>query len=128
MGLGDSITEGGANFQSYLFPLWERLFTAGYQFDFVGPRAAKCRIGTLNHGGFSGKNAEFLDAHIDSIYLQYPADVVLLHAGQNHFYTEKPVTGIVRAQESYIRKIPSINPDVKILLAQVNTSEKLPKC
>ncbi|MDD2305820.1 MAG: alpha/beta hydrolase fold domain-containing protein [Prolixibacteraceae bacterium] len=127
MGIGDSITEGGANFQSYLFPLLERLFTAGYQFDLVGPRAAKCRIGTLNHGGFSGKNAEFLDAHIDSTYRQYPADVVLLHAGHNHFDTEKPVTGIVRAQESIIRKIQAINPDVKILVAQVIPSGKLPK-
>lgn len=127
MGLGDSIMEGGANFQSYLFPLWERLFTAGYQFDIVGPRVAKCRIGALNHGGFSGKKAEFLDAHIDSIYRQYPADLVLLHAGHNHFDTEKPVSGIIRAQESIIRKIQAINPDVKILVAQVIPSGKLPK-
>ncbi len=127
MGLGDSITEGGENFRSYLFPLWERLFSGGYHFDFIGPRAAKCRIGTLNHCGFSGKNAEFLDARIDSIYRLYPADVVLLHSGHNHFDTEKPVAGIIRAQQSIIRKIRAINPDVKILVAQVIPSGKLPK-
>jgi len=127
MGLGDSITEGGDNFESYLFPLWEKLFTAGYSFEFIGPRSSKCRIGTLNHCGFSGKNAEFLDRCIDSIYRKYPADIVLLHAGHNHFNTENPVPGIIRAQESIIRKIQTINPDAKILVAQVIPSGKLPK-
>ena len=127
MGLGDSITEGGDSFESYLFPLWEKLFTSGYSFDFIGPRSGKCRIGSLNHCGFSGKNAEFLDACIDSIYRKYQADVVLLHAGHNHFDTEKPVTGIIRAQESIIRKITTINPRVKIIVAQVIPSGKLPK-
>lgn len=61
MGLGDSITEGADFFTCYLYPLWEKLFTAGYQFDFIGPRESKCRIGTLNHCGFSGKNVEFLE-------------------------------------------------------------------
>ena len=37
MGVGDSITEGGDYFTCYLFPLWEKLFTAGYTFDFIGP-------------------------------------------------------------------------------------------
>ena len=36
MGVGDSITEGGDYFICYLFPLWEKLFTAGYTFDFIG--------------------------------------------------------------------------------------------
>ena len=85
MGLGDSITEGSDYFTCYLFPLWEKLFTAGYQFDFIGPRESKCRIGTLSHCGFSGKNVEFLESKIDSIYRLYPADIVLFHAGHNHF-------------------------------------------
>lgn len=127
LGLGDSITEGGEKFHSYLFPLWEKLFTAGYTFDFVGPRAAKCRIGTLNHAGFSGKTAEFLEANIDSIYRKFPADIVLLHAGHNHFDTENPVAGIIAAQKSIIRKILSVNPKAKILVAQVVHSGKLPK-
>jgi acetyl esterase/lipase len=127
MGLGDSITEGGDNFESYLFPLWEKLFTAGYSFEFIGPRSSKCRIGMLSHCGFSGKNAEFLENCIDSIYRKYPADIVLLHAGHNHFNTENPVPGIIRAQESIIRKIHDINPEAKILVAQVIPSGKLPK-
>ena len=30
MGLGDSITEGGDSFSTYLYPLWELLFAGGY--------------------------------------------------------------------------------------------------
>ena len=127
MGLGDSITEGGSSFHSYLFPLWEKLYAAGYNFEFIGPNSARCRIGTISHSGFSGKNAEFLEAHIDSIYRQYPADIVLLHAGHNHFEHEDPVAGIISAQESIIRKIRAINPRVIILVAQVIPSGKLPK-
>ena len=127
LGLGDSITEGGEEFHSYLFPLWEKLFTAGYTFDFIGPRESNCRSGKLNHSGFSGKNAEYLDAHIDSIYRNYPANIVLLHTGHNHFETENPVPGIIAAQESIIQKIIAINPEAKILVAQVIPSGKMPK-
>lgn len=127
MGLGDSITEGGDSFTSYLFPLWQMLYSAGYQFDFIGPRESKCRIGTLSHSGFSGKNIEYIDSKIDSLYRLYPADIVLLHAGHNHFSDERPVKGIVAAHKSVIRKLQKINPDVRVLVAQVIPSGKLPK-
>jgi len=127
LGLGDSITQGGETFQCYLFPLCQKLFTAGYSFDFIGPNVSKCRIGTLNNSGFGGKNAEYLDAHIDNIYQKYPADIVLLHAGHNHFDTENPVSGIIDAQKSIIRKILKINPDATVLVAKVIPSGKLPK-
>ena len=42
MGLGDSITEGSDDFTSYLFPLWEKLMSAGYEFDFIS-------VGALTH-------------------------------------------------------------------------------
>ena len=127
MGLGDSITEGGETFCSYLYPLWEKLFSAGYDFEFIGPRESRCRIGSISHCGFSGHTAEFLDEHIDSLYREYPADIVLLHAGHNHFAEDKPVDSIVRAYRSIINKIIAINPSVKILAAKVIPSGKLPK-
>lgn len=127
MGLGDSITEGADFFTCYLYPLWEKLFTAGYQFDFIGPRESKCRIGTLNHCGFSGKNVEFLASKIDSLYRLYPADIVLLHAGHNHFAEEKPVSGMIASYKSIINTILAINPEARILVAQAIPSGKLPK-
>lgn len=116
MGLGDSITEGGDGFSSYLYPLWERLFTAGYDVDFVGPQRSECRIGWLNHCGFSGKPVEFLDERIDSIYRRYPAYIVLLHAGHNHFADERPVDGMIRTYASIINKIHVINPQACVFL------------
>lgn len=127
MGVGDSITEGSDSFESYLFPLWQKLLTGGYQFDFIGPRESKCRIGILNHCGFGGKNAEFLASKIDSIYRLYPADIVLLHAGHNHSVEEEPVPGMIAAYKSIISQIQAVNPYAHILVAQVIPSGKLPK-
>lgn len=127
MGIGDSITEGGASFSSYLYPLWEKLFSSGYDFDFIGPRQSECRIGKLNHCGFSGKNAEFIASQVDSVYRIYPADFVLIHAGHNHFVEEKPVKGIIAAYRKMIATILAVNPDAHILMAQVVSSGKLPK-
>ena len=127
MGLGDSITDGGDGFSTYLYPLWERLFAAGYDADFIGPRQSECRIGQLRHCGFRGKTVEFLDAHIDSLYRKYPADIVLLHAGHNHFADERPVEGMMRAYKSIIGKIHAVNAQAVVFLAKVTPSGKLPK-
>lgn len=127
MGMGDSITEGGDYFTCYLFPLWQRLFTAGYSFEFIGPRESACRIGTLRHAGFSGKPVEFLAQQTDSLYRCYPADFVLLHAGHNHTAEEEPVAGMIDAYRSIIRQILAVNPKAQILIAQVIPSGKLPK-
>ena len=127
LGLGDSITEGGSNFNSYLYSLWEMLFVAGYQVEFIGPNAANTKIGGIAHAGYSGMNAEFLAAKIDSIYSEYPADIVLLHAGHNHFIEENPTDGIIAAHKAIIEKIKQINPEAIVLVAKVVESGKLPK-
>ncbi len=127
LGLGDSITEGGNDFSSYIYPLWEKLFAGGYMVDFIGPKTLHCRIGELPHAGYSGRTIEYLDAQMDSIYQAHPADIVLIHAGHNHFVEENPIKGMIASYESVIRKIKVINPDAIILMAQVIESGKLPK-
>lgn len=127
LGLGDSITEGGGESFSYLYPLWEELYSKGYQVDFIGPKEQNCRIGKLNHAGYSGKTAEFIETQIDSIYRKYPADIVLIHSGHNHFAEENPVAGLISTYKSIIKKIKTINPNVTIMMAQVINSGKLPK-
>lgn len=127
MPIGDSITEGTAESYSYMYTLWEELFKTGINFKFIGPRYTDTRIGRLNHCAFSGKTAEFLDTVIDSIYRRYPADIVLLHAGHNHFTLEHPVPGIMRAYKSIVGKIMKINPEVKIVVSKIIPSGKLPK-
>lgn len=127
LGLGDSITEGGSNFFSYLFPLDSLLKNAGIQAQLIGPRRSVQAGDTVYHAGFSGRTAEFLAGHVDSIYRAFPADVVLLHAGHNHFREESPVQGIVQAQRAIIRTIKKINPFAWVFVAGVITSGKLPK-
>lgn len=127
LGLGDSITEGGPTFFTYLFPLDSLLRQAGFQPEFIGPRRSVQNGHTLYHSGFSGHTAEFLAAHIDSIYSAFPADVVLLHAGHNHFNKEAPVEGIIKAQRSIIQSVKKKNRHALIFVAGVITSGKLPK-
>lgn len=127
LGLGDSITEGRGENKSYLSSLWGKLDSAGYTTEFIGPNTHMSDMGNIMNAGYSGKNAGYLDAHIDSIYSKYTADIVLLHIGHNHFAKEKPIQGIIAAQRSIIQKISSINPKVKIFVAQVIPSGKLPK-
>ncbi len=127
MGIGDSITEGGDYFTSYLFPLWQKLSHTGRQFQFIGPRENRWHAVPLKHCGFSGKTVEFIESQIDSLYRAYPADIVLLHAGHNHFVEEQPIPGMIAAYKAIIRKIQKIRPDAHIFMAQVITSGKLPK-
>ena len=127
MGLGDSITEGGDFFTSYLQPLWKKLREAGLNVEFVGPRECKSPGERLYHCAFSGKTIEYLDEKIEDIYRSYPADVVLLHAGHNHFVEEKPIKGMIASYQHVIQTILKINPDARILLAKVIPSGKLPK-
>ena len=68
-----------------------------------------------------------MDAHINSIYREYPADIVLLHAGHNYFSENKPVGKNIKAQHSIIIKIMNINPNAIIFVAKVIESGKLPK-
>lgn len=68
-----------------------------------------------------------MESKIDSLYRLYPADIVLLHAGHNHFAEEKPIPRMIASYKSIINKIQAINPNVRILIAQVIPSGKLPK-
>lgn len=131
MPLGDSITEGGGGFSVYRYPLLAKLRAAGYQVESVGSRRTqsqpKSPLGELSHEGYSGQTVEFLDKKIDELYRANPADIILLHAGHNHFAEQRPVPPILAATRSLIAKVRAINPRVTVLLAQVIPSGKLPK-
>lgn len=127
LGFGDSITEGGPGFFSYLFPLDSMLKQAGYHAAFIGPRHSKQNGDSIGHAGYSGRTAEYLAARVDSIYSLFPADIVLLHSGHNHFIEEAPVKSITAAQRTIIQTIREKNSNAVILVAAVITSGKLPK-
>ena len=123
MPVGDSITEGGATFSNYRPLLAEKLRAAGFGVEFVGSRGPA----SLRHEGYGGKNIEFLAATVPANFAQTPADIVLLHAGHNHFDPEEPVQGMIIATEKLISAVRALNPKVIVLLAQVIPAGKLPK-
>lgn len=127
MGIGDSITEGGAKFYSYLGPLSDLLHSAGLDFELIGEKQACIGPYKYRHSGYSGKTAEFIEEHVSEIYRNNKADIVLIHSGHNYFSDKYPVKTIVAANKSMIMKISEINPKVQIFVAGVINSGKLPK-
>lgn len=122
--LGDSITEGGSTFKVYRAPLAAKLKADGHDVTFVGPK--KDRDG-LAHGGYGGRSIEQVRDEYRKFHADHPADVVIIHSGHNHFVEEKPIPGILRAAEDIIALAREDNPKVKVLLAKVIPSGKLPK-
>lgn len=127
MAVGDSITAGADFFANYRYPLWEKLFAAGYVVEFVGTQQSATRVGPLAHEGYGGKNTEYLAEAVPAHFREHPADIVLLHSGHNHTVEEQPVPGIVAATERLIGEFRAVNPAVTVLLAQVIPAGKLPK-
>ncbi len=131
MPLGDSITEGGDTFIVYRYPLMEKLRAAGYNVAYVGSKATHSvsgsPLGVLPHEGYAGQNVAFLRARFEALYRKNPADIILIHAGHNHFAAERPIPGMIDDTRAIITNARAINPQVVILLAQVITSGKLPK-
>ncbi len=131
MCVGDSITEGSGSFPAYRLGLWRKLTAAGHSVQFVGSRVTPSAGNTLEHEGYGGKTAEYLASVLPATFAAHPADVVLIHAGHNHYDTDNPPDGpvplIVAATESMIDTCRARNPQVTVLVAQVITSAKLPK-
>lgn len=123
MAVGDSITEGGDRFACYRPILAEKLRRAGIPCEFVGSRGPA----DARHEGYSGKDIEFLAQTVPANFARTPADIVLLHAGHNHFASERPVPGMIAAYKRLITSLRTINPRVVVLLAQVIPSGRLPK-
>ena len=131
MPLGDSITEGGAGFYVYRYPLMEKLLAAGYNVAYVGSKTTRpvknSPLGELAHEGYGGTNVGFLKSKFDGLYRQNPADIILIHAGHNQFADKNPIPGMLADTKAIITMARAINPKVIILLAQVIPSGKLPK-
>lgn len=139
--LGDSITEGSTTFVVYKGPLYDKLTAAGYRFEYVGSRSstyASPTYGTqtLKHEGYGGKNCTEIAGFFATNSPIYPADIVIIHAAHNLNVAEAVldaaaegaiVTTVENAARSMIQTARNTHPAVKILLAKVIPSGKLPK-
>ncbi len=69
------------------------------------------RIRWINHYGNSGKNAEWVADGVEKIYPEYPADIVLIHSGHNHFMERKRVDEIINTYRKMLAAIRNANSD-----------------
>jgi hypothetical protein len=139
--LGDSITEGNTTFVVYKGPLHDKLATAGYRFEYVGSKSSAYTSPTygaltLQHEGYSGKNCTEIAGFFATTSPLHPADIVIIHSAHNLNVAEAVltptqeaaiVTTVDTATRSMIQTARATNPGVKILLAKVIPSGKLPK-
>jgi acyl-CoA thioesterase I len=126
MPLGDSITQGDRTHNSYRRPLWLKLQRAGFKnIDFVGS--------TRSHLGGSAPNPDFDQDHeghwgwqVDEVLSRIDGwaratnpNIVLIHLGTNDVGGgEKPERAIAQLRD-LIQALRKVNPQVKILLAQL---------
>ncbi len=123
--LGDSITQGNTQNNSYRRPLWHTLVDAGYSVDFVGsltrnnggpPPNADF---DLDHEGHWGWRADQLLASLPGWLGGYTPDIVMMHVGSNDAFQGQSTASTVAEIESIIDALRVDNRNVTILLAQL---------
>jgi lysophospholipase L1-like esterase len=126
MPLGDSITCALEFQASYRYYLWHRLLNAGYAVDFVGSLE-----GVFNghdplypdfdwdHEGHSGYRAQDVLPEVKAWAQAAQPDVVLIHLGTVDMFEQESISYTLAALGGIIDKLREVNPNVKILLAQI---------
>lgn len=134
---GDSITEGDGNASAYRYALFEKLYSAGAVFSFVGANTSgdvRLPKAYHRHGGHCGYIIGSDAAEDNSIRgkLEKPeyraaaaeADVVLLWIGFNDYGRKCELDKITERYEKLLDKFYEINPKVIIYAATLfNRSE-----
>jgi lysophospholipase L1-like esterase len=123
MPLGDSITQGNDETNSYRRPLWKRL--AAGRFDFVGSQREN-HLGPppnpdfdLDHEGHWGWRADQVLAEVGGWAGTYRPDVVLLHLGSNDVFAGQSTSSTLGELGAIVERLRGANPRVTVLLAQL---------
>ena len=128
MPLGDSITASSVGLPSYRYFLWHLAVNHGYHLDFVGslrgvlfgpPANADFDMNHEGHGGFT---ADEVLAGIDQWATAASPDIVLIHIGHNDLHEGQGVKSTVDNIGSIIDRLRTVNPKMRILLAQLIAS------
>ena len=126
MPLGDSITQGPAEEDSYRRPLWKMLKTTGARVDFVGsmkrnyPDAKPAHSDfDMDHEGHWGWQTGEVLAKIDGWAAEHVPDIVLLHLGTNDILHGQKNQDTVEKLRGIIVVLRKHNSGVKIFLAQL---------
>ena len=124
--LGDSITQGNRNYNSYRRPLWIQLRKAGYNnVDFVGStrenfqRPSPLSDFDQDHEGHWGWRVDQVLERIDGWARVSKPDIVLLHLGTNAIHQGQSQESTSEELRELILRLRRINPRVKTLIAQL---------
>lgn len=132
MPLGDSITESSKGHNSYRYYLWHLLIDSGFHVDFVGSKhgvgggpAADSDF-DMDHEGHAGWRTDEILNHIQEWAAAASPDVVLLHIGTNDVCQRRSVASTVNNISGIIDALRTVNPHVRILLAELINSSNCP--
>ena len=132
MPLGDSITEGEANHNSYRRTLWQRLQGAGCKVDLVGSKTG-VSSGYRNSPWVSPPNPDFDQDHegywdyrvnellpiVGGKVASAQPDVVLIHLGTNDVLGGQSAAGVAGELSAVIDAVRSGKADTYIILAKI---------
>ena len=126
MPLGDSITQGAADNDSYRRPLWKLLTKNNEKIDFVGSmktnypytRSAHSDF-DMDHEGHWGWRTDDVLAKVDGWARQARPDIVLIHLGSNDILQKQKNKDTVEELRRIIITLRKHNPRIRIFLAQL---------
>ena len=129
MPLGDSITQGDHQHNSYRRSLWKKLEVTGKKIDFVGSQNENFSGPhphpdfDLDHEGHWGWDTKEIVAYLHDWASTYQPDIVLIHLGHNDLAQRKSTRA---TEKNFVRMIKILrrnNPYVKILIAHLIDTE-----
>ncbi len=125
MPLGDSITDGSYEHDTYRRMLWQMLEAGEYYVDFVGSRSENWGGPPPHddfdpdHEGHGGWRADQILANIATWAAAYQPDIVLMHLGTNDTAQNQSVSSTIDELGLIIDTLRAVNPNVVVLTAQI---------
>jgi len=135
--LGNSITDGDGEHNSYRRHLWHMLDTSGFDVDFIGSKHFNGYYDQvppdpdfdMDHEGHSGWTSHDLlfgpdgwdqnRGTLSEWLQQYTPDIVLMHIGTNDIFGCSSADSVLKNISDIIGELRKDNPRVIILLAQI---------
>jgi lysophospholipase L1-like esterase len=125
MAIGDSITQGNTETDSYRRPLWRMFQDARVQADFVGTR--RDNNGgpppnpdfDMDHEGYWGWRADEVLAVVGAAAAAHRPDVALVHLGSNDVFQGQDNASTLQELSGVVERLRAANPSVTVLLAQL---------
>ena len=125
MPLGNSITQGDADHNTYRRPLWKSLEADGYDVDFVGSLRAHHRGPSpradfdRDHEGHWGWRVDEILDRIRGWVEDSEPDILLIHLGSNDVFQGEDIESTLHELAELIDAVRESRPEATFLLAQI---------